>query len=264
LSRRRSPDGPHGRARAEAPAGGPGPGASVWGGLWRALVVVGVVILFLYLYRESGIWENPESLRESGGPRAAALIFLIIACAWAFALPASAFFLITPLLFPPHLSVPITTAGCTVGAGAGYLLARFVGGWWVERRRGGRLRHLLSRHSSFLVVAALRLTPGVPHGLVNYAAGLAAVPPARFLLATAVAVGVKSYVYAAAVGGAVEANTLSGAVNLKTILSLLGLAALSAGGHVFVRLRERRAAAAAAVATGGAAPATADEGSARI
>ncbi|HZI18404.1 MAG TPA: VTT domain-containing protein [Pyrinomonadaceae bacterium] len=235
----------------EGPATRAGGGLSLRGGLWRSLVVVLVVVLFVYAYRESGLWESPESLRAAGGLRAAVIIFLVMAGAWAFALPVSAFLLITPLLFPVHISVPLTTSACAVGAAAGYALARFVGGWWVERRRGARLRQFLSRHSSFLVVAALRLTPGVPHGLVNYAAGLASVPPARFLVATALAMGVKSYIYAQAVGGAVEANSLAGAVNPRTILSLLGLAALSVGGHLVIRLRERRAVS-EAVPSGGA------------
>jgi uncharacterized membrane protein YdjX (TVP38/TMEM64 family) len=239
LSPRRSPNRPPGD-EAESLSAGVGESVGVRGGVWRALVVVAVVLIFLYVYRASGLWENPESLREAGGARAAVIIFLIVACAWAFALPASAFLLITPLLFPAHLSVPITTAACTAGAGAGYLIARFVGGWWVERRRGGRLRLFLSRHSSFLVVAALRLTPGAPHGLVNYAAGLASVPFARFMLATALAMALKSYVYATAVGGAIKANSLAGAVNAGTILSLLGLAALSVAGHVIIKRRGRR------------------------
>lgn len=214
-------------------------GAGLRGGVWRAVLVVAAVVLVVYAYRQSGLWDDPEALRETGGAKAAVIIFLVMACAWACALPASAFLLITPLLFPPHLSVPITTAACTAGAGAGYLVARFVGGWWVERRRGGRLRRFLTRHSSFLVVAALRLTPGVPHGVVNYAAGLAAVPFARFLLATALAMGVKSYVYAEAVRGAVEADSLSDALSARTILSLLGLALLSVAGHAII-VRARR------------------------
>jgi uncharacterized membrane protein YdjX (TVP38/TMEM64 family) len=208
--------------------------------VWRGLLVAAVVVIVVYFYRQSGLWEDPDSLRETGGVRAAVIIFLVMTCAWAFALPASAFLLITPLLFPPHISVPITTAGCTAGAAAGYLFARFVGGWWVERRREGRLRKFLSRHSSFLVVAGMRLTPGVPHGFINYAAALAAVPFARFILATALAMGVKSYVYAHAVSGAVRADSLSDALSARTILSLLGLASLSVAGHVLVRLRAGR------------------------
>jgi uncharacterized membrane protein YdjX (TVP38/TMEM64 family) len=216
-------------------------GLSLWGGVWRSLLFVVVLALAIYAYRQSGLWEDPESLRQSGGIKAAVIIFLVMSCAWAFALPASAFLLITPLLFPPHFSVPITTAACTVGGGAGYLFARFVGGWWVERRREGRVRKFLSRHSSFLVVAGMRLTPGIPHGVINYAAGLAAVPFARFLLATALAMGVKSYVYAEAVNGAVGADSLTDALNARTLLSLLGLAALSVSGHILIRLRERSA-----------------------
>lgn len=199
----------------------------------RLLVTLAVVGVVVVLYRRSGLWDSPESLREMGaGGRAAFAIILVMACAWAFALPASAFLLITPLLFPPHVSTLITTSGCALGAGVGYAVARFVGGWWVERFRDGRLRRFLAHHSSFFVLLGIRLTPGSPHGFINYAAGLASVPFARFVLATTLAMAVKSYVYAQAVHAAVGAKSLMEALTGKTLLALFALALLAVGGHV--------------------------------
>jgi uncharacterized membrane protein YdjX (TVP38/TMEM64 family) len=128
----------------------------------------------------------------------------------------------------------ITTTGCVVGAAGGYLFARFVGGAWAERFRDGRVQRFLSTHSSFLALFGLRLAP-TPHGVVNYAAGLARISPVRFLLATLAAMGLKSYVYATAVHTAVGAGSAANAVSAPVVLSLVGVAALSLVGHVLTR-----------------------------
>jgi uncharacterized membrane protein YdjX (TVP38/TMEM64 family) len=210
-----------------------------WGWVWRLLLTLAVILCAVALYRRSGLWESPERLREYGfGMKAAALIVLIMASAWAFALPASALLIVTPLIFPPQLSTLITTTGCALGAGVGYAVARFVGGSNVERFRGGRLWRFLTRHSSFLALFGIRLTPGVPHGFINYTAGLARIPFTRFLLATTAAMAIKSYVYAMAVHSTFEAQTLSDALSARTLLSLLAVALLALAGHV---LQQRHA-----------------------
>lgn len=209
----------------------------------RLLLTLAVVCAALAVYRWSGLWESPEGLLGRGvGGRTAALIIFVMAFAWAFALPASMFLLITPLLFPPHVSAVITTTGCVLGAGVGYVVARFVGGPWVERFRDGRLRRFFSRHSSFLVLFGVRLTPGSPHGFINYAAGLAAIPFARFVAATTAAMAIKSYVYAEAVHGTVGADSLADALSARTMLWLFTAALLAFVGHAVARRlgRERQ------------------------
>lgn len=204
--------------------------------LRRALLLVALIAFVVFVFRESGLWEAPERLRQYGaGWGTAALIVLIMASAWAFALPASAFLLITPLLFPPSVSTLITTTGCVTGAALGYLIARYVGGWRVERFRDGRWMRFLSRHSSFFVIFGLRLVPGSPHGFVNYAAGLAAVPLARFIISTFAAMAIKSYIYAAAVHGAADAATFTDTIDSKTLIALFALALLSIVGHMLRR-----------------------------
>lgn len=210
---------------------------------WARLLLTLAVVCFVFaVYRWSGLWEAPERLRELGaGGRAATLIICAMAFAWAFALPASAFLFITPLLFPPHISATITTAGCAVGTGVGYAVARYLGGPWVERFRDGRLRRFFTRHSSFLVLFGIRLTPASPHGFINYAAGLAAIPFARFVIATTAAMAIKSYVYALAVHETIGANSLTDALSAKTMLALFAVALLTLAGHALGRRFARAA-----------------------
>jgi uncharacterized membrane protein YdjX (TVP38/TMEM64 family) len=204
----------------------------------RSLVTVCLALLLFLGYRLSGLAElvTPENLQQlKFNFWAPALIILAMAAAWAFALPASAFLFITPLLFPPHWSALITTAGCALGTAIGYIVARFVGGAWVERFRDGRLHKFLTRHSSFMVLFAIRLTPSSPHGFINYGAGLAQIPLARFVLATTLAMALKSYVYAEAVHNTVGAKSLFDALTPKTMLSLFAVALLAIAGHILHR-----------------------------
>ena len=201
--------------------------------LWRAVVLVASIALGVSLYRWSGLWHSPAQSPMMGlsGAAAAATIIFAMAAAWAFALPASAFLFVTPLLFPPHWSALITTTGCALGTAVGYAVARFVGGAWVERFRDGRLRRFLTRHSSFLVLFGIRLTPSSPHGIINYAAGMGRVPVLRFVAATTAAMAIKSYVYATAVHNTVGATSLMDALSGKTMLSLFAVAVLALVGH---------------------------------
>jgi uncharacterized membrane protein YdjX (TVP38/TMEM64 family) len=201
----------------------------------HTLVAVSLALLLLLLYRWSGLGKmmTPENLAELRvNVWAPVLIICAMAASWAFALPASIFLFITPLLFAPHWSALITTAGCALGSGIGYAVARFVGGTWVDRFRDGRLHRFLMRHSSFMVLFAIRLTPSSPHGFINYGAGLARIPFARFLLATTMALAIKSYVYAEAVHRTVGAKSLFDALSAKTMLSLSAVALLAIVGHL--------------------------------
>lgn len=211
------------------------------GRLWRLFVAASLVLPVLFLYRWSGLWQEPERLRELGmSGEAAVAIILAMAVAWAFALPASAFLFITPLLFPPHWSALITTTGCALGTAVGYGVARFVGGAWVERFRDGRLSRFLTRHSSFLVLFGIRLTPSSPHGFINYAAGLAAIPFLRFVAATTAAMSIKSYVYASAIHSTVGARSLMDALSARTLLSLFSVGMLALCGHALRHYLLRR------------------------
>jgi uncharacterized membrane protein YdjX (TVP38/TMEM64 family) len=202
---------------------------------WRVAVTLLAIVVALVLYGRGGAWASAEQWQTGGASFFTAFVIIfIMAASLTCCLTASYFLILTPLLFPPHVSTVITTGGCVLGAAGGYLFARFVGGAWAERFRDGRVQRFVSTHSSFLALFGLRLAPS-PHGVVNYAAGLAGISLARFLLATLVAMGLKSYVYAVAVHTAVGAGSAATAVSAPVVLSLFGVAALSVMGHVLTR-----------------------------
>ncbi|HEX8457979.1 MAG TPA: VTT domain-containing protein [Pyrinomonadaceae bacterium] len=202
---------------------------------WRVAVVLLALVVAVALYFRVGAWSSPGAWQAGGASLLTALvIILIMAASLTCCLTASYFLILTPLLFPTHLSTAITTTGCVLGAAGGYVFARFVGGGWTKCLRDGRVQSFLSTHSSFLALFGLRLAPS-PHGIVNYAAGLARISPARFLLATLAAMALKSYVYATAVQAAVGAGSAADAVSAPVVLSLLAVGVLSLVGHVLTR-----------------------------
>jgi uncharacterized membrane protein YdjX (TVP38/TMEM64 family) len=203
---------------------------------WRIAVVLLAFVVALLLYSRAGMWSSPEQWQSSGAGfiTTAFVIIFIMTASVACGLTASYFLILTPLLFPLHWSASITTAGSVLGAAVGYLIAGFVGGGWVARFQNGRVQQFLSTHSSFLALFGLRLAPS-PHSVVNYAAGLARISLARFLVATLAAMAIKSYVYATAVQNAVGAGSAANAVSAPVVLSLFAVAALSLLGHVLTR-----------------------------
>jgi len=208
------------------------------GTAWRAAVALFVVAVAVVLYVNRDWLQHLAWLQTWGaGAGTALLVVAVVALLLTCGLTASAFLVLTPLLFRPHLSALVTTAGFTLGAAGGYAVARYVGGRWASRHHGGRVHRFLTGHASFLALFSLRLAPASPHSLVNYAAGLARLGLARFVLATAAAMALKSYVYALAVHSAVGAagREAGDAVGAQTVLALLGVALLALAGHFLTR-----------------------------
>lgn len=194
--------------------------------------LVGAILLVAFLasgIREEVSLENLHRLGEN--PWTPALIIIAMTGAWMFALPASAFFFIAPLLFPPVVATAIICAGSALGTLAGYLVARFVGGPWIERFRNHRITRLLHHHSSFATLFAIRVFPSSPHGWINYAAGLLKLPIATFLIATLLGVGIKAFLYSVAIAESVGAKSVRDALSWQTVGTLLILTVISLLGH---------------------------------
>ncbi len=202
---------------------------------WRAAVVSLIAAATVVLYTNRDVWQRVAWLQEWGaGPLTAALIAAVITVLLTCGLTASAFLILTPLLFPPHWSALIATCGFTLGAAGGYGAARYVGGAWANRFKSGRVHGFLTRHSSFLALLGLRLAPASPHSLVSYAAGLTRLSFGRFILATLAGAALKSYVYAQAVHSTVRVvgDDETRGVGAPTLLLLLGVALLALVGHL--------------------------------
>lgn len=204
----------------------------------QSIVGIGILAILFVLFMQSGLREqiNADNLRELGAnPWTPALIILAMTGAWAFALPASVFFFIAPLLFSAPAATAVICVGSAAGTTMGYIAARYIGGPWVERFREHRVTKFIERHSSFPSLFAIRILPSSPHGFLNYGAGLVKIPLLKFLLATLLAVGIKAYLYATAIANSVGASSIQEALNWQTVTALIALATLALAGHFFQR-----------------------------
>ena len=96
----------------------------------------------------------------------------------------------------------------------------------MARARGGRLFGLLERQGDFFTLCALRVLPGMPHSAINYASGTLALPLARFLAATALGLALKSYLYSAAIAGAIGTAGPADLLRLDVLGPLVAIALL--------------------------------------
>jgi len=203
--------------------------------LWLRLAIL-VILGLAFILSGAQNQISIERLRAIGAnPVTALVIVVVMTVAWAFALPGSAFFFVTPFLYEPLASTVILTIGCATGTTAGYIAARFVGGPWVEPYRNLRVTTFLHRHSSFAMLFAVRVFPGSQHGIINYSAGILKLPFGRFLSATMVGVAIKAFLYSTALQGSVRALSIRDALSWPTVTALIAFAAIGLGGHIVMR-----------------------------
>ncbi|GAB2966164.1 hypothetical protein GCM10027184_13270 [Saccharothrix stipae] len=152
----------------------------------------------------TGVTPDVAELRgwvEATGA-AAPFVFVVVSAAGSVALvPKPLLSVAGGALFGPLVGTCAVVAGVTVGALAGFVIARRLGRDvvrpWTARGRLARVDRMLERRG-FPAVIALRLLPVVPFGLVNYAAGLSGLHVGAFALGTAVGVVPATLVYTAA------------------------------------------------------------------
>ncbi|AHE98405.1 TVP38/TMEM64 family protein [Thioalkalivibrio paradoxus] len=209
-----------------------------WRGLvLLALVVTGLVLASWYSRDLAVFLEWGDRIADQ--PWAMVGVVVLMAVLFSFALPGSlAFWLIAPF-HPPLVSVAMLLAGSLPGALGAYFLSRRLGRQHAPRG-GERLLELLQRRGDLLTQTALRILPGFPHSVVNFAGGILRLPLGSFLLAALVGLAVKWGVYSSAVYGAVEAIETGEPLQLGTVLPLFALTALLLLGALARRRLDRR------------------------
>jgi len=133
------------------------------------------------------------------------------------------------LLFGTALGTAVSTAGGLAGAVAAFLIARASGARAVAALAGARLRRLLvgiGRHG-FLAVLYVRIVPGVPRDLANYAVGLTPVGLHAYTAATLLGLAPRAFAYTAlgssfSLGRPTSPEAVA-AVSVLVALGLLGL-----------------------------------------
>lgn len=189
-----------------------------------ALVALGIALEALGVvdWRLALEWARGHA----GGWWLPATIVLAQLALYTFAQPGSILFWVAALLYSPPAATLILTAGGTSGALGAYLLARRLTRRDADRARERRVFRLLERQGDFFTLCALRVLPGIPHSVINYASGMLALPLLRFLAATALGLAVKSYVYSSALGGASGAAAPSDLMRLEVLGPLILIALL--------------------------------------
>lgn len=217
--------------RAWLPNGGPGPRTRL------ALLLLGLAIAFTLLAVSGSLSKDEVRDRVDEFGVAAPIAFIVIAALLTVALfPGPILAGSAGLLFGTAAGTPIAIASATLGASLACLLSRTVAGDAIQELGGPRLIGLaawISRRG-FVSVLYARLAPGVPYNLVNYAAGMTAIPILVFAAATAIATAPRTFAYVA-LGG-----SFGNFGSPESIIAVAVLVAMGVGGLVAVRRDLRR------------------------
>ena len=204
------------------------------------LLVLVAVIIWAGLNHEQFSAATIQDWMAAAGVWAPMAFILLYALATVFFLPGSVLTLVGGALFGPLWGTLINLTGATLGATLAFLVARYLGGEWVERRAGGIARRVLDgvNAEGWRFVAFTRLVPVFPFNLLNYALGLTRIPLGHYVLTTALAMipGAAAYTYLGYLGreAAQGAQDLAG----KALLALGLLALVAFLPRLIGRLRE--------------------------
>ena len=161
--------------------------------------LVGLGIALVVAYREHLASDAVEAALAQLGPWGPLALIALWLVAPVLFVPGAAITLAAGALFGPLLGAGYSLIGATGGATLAFLLARYAGATWVERRAKGRLGQLKSgvEAEGWRFVAFVRLVPLFPFNLLNYALGLTRIRPAEYVLATLLCMipGAAGYAY---------------------------------------------------------------------
>lgn len=201
------------------------------------LIISGAVIASIQPWGVDELLEFGRDL--SGNPLFLAGVVVTMAILFTFGLPGSlGLWLIAPFQ-PPLVATGLLVVGSVAGALGAYRFSSRLRGDWEPQGPGSRIVGLLSRQGGLLTQTALRILPGFPHSLVNFAGGVLGLGLPGFLTAAAVGLSVKWGVYASAVHGLVEAVESGQALDKTTLAPLLVLSVLLLLGAAAKRMLTR-------------------------
>jgi len=201
-----------------------------------ALVVSGAVLQLTGVVDWAQLFQSARA--HAADPGVVLALVATQTAAYAVGQAGSAFVFIVGPLYPPLIGTGILVSGSTLGAAIAYLLASSVTGPWRTTVKDHRVFRVLQERSDFWTLSALRLAPGFPHAVINYCAGVLAVPRTRFLASTVLGFGAKLTLYCFALNGAVTTGHDKALIRTQTVFPLVLLALLALAGHRLANRRE--------------------------
>lgn len=180
-----------------------------------------------------------EALADN--PWTAVVVVLVQIVLFALGLPGSLMVWLIAPFYAPLVSTLLMLVGSVIGAMLAYLIAGYLGESVHRRLHRQRTFRLLTRHSDFFTQAALRVLPGFPHGVVNYAAGVLHLRWLSFLLAAILGLAVKWAVYSWAIHSLFARGLEREGPGAGALLPLVLLTAfLGLGSLIAARMKNRR------------------------
>lgn len=145
------------------------------------------------------------------------------------------------LLFGTALAVLYANVGATTGAALAFLLSRYLLGDWVQNRYRDKLARFNSEmeRNGARYLLTLRLIPVFPFFLINFLAGLTAIPLRTFLWTTSLGIIPAAAVYAYAGRQVGTINSAGEILSPRVVIALLLLALLALVPGMFSRRRGR-------------------------
>jgi uncharacterized membrane protein YdjX (TVP38/TMEM64 family) len=190
-------------------------------------LVAGLLLLGMALVLTHRSVLNPADIKSTigGAPLAPAIFVLGHIAASLLFVPRTFLAVVAGLLFGSVGGIAWATVGSTLGAVAGFLLARYVNSGLIEPEKLPRLGPLLVKAEAggWRAVAMIRLIPVIPHPVTNYALGLTRLPLSSYIWGSLV--GQIPMTLAYVEFGAAGNEALFGGANWL-LPSLLGLAVL--------------------------------------
>jgi len=198
-------------------------------GYLRLLLIPVLVLLGLAL----AAWQ-PVGLVEllhygqvvSEMPLVITAIIVVMIVLFSFGLPGSmGLWLIAPFQ-PPLVATVLLVFASVTGALGAYAVSNKLGAGWKPSGFGLRMVTLLEKRGDLFTQIALRVLPGFPHSVINFAAGVLLLPLLVFTVSAVIGLTIKWAVYASAIHGLADAVEAGSPIQASTIAPLIILSVL--------------------------------------
>lgn len=190
----------------------------------KVLLVIALlaVAAVFFTFRESFTRENLEAFLSGVGPWGPAVFILIYLIAPALFLPGSPLTIASGVLFGPIWGTVYSIVGATGGAAIAFIIGRYFGREWVEKKASGRLKTIKDGvdEEGWKFLAFTRLVPLFPFNLLNYAFGLTRIPLGQYVIVSFICMLPASAVYTYLGYAGREAATGGSNVILKVLIAL--------------------------------------------
>jgi uncharacterized membrane protein YdjX (TVP38/TMEM64 family) len=207
-----------------------------------AALVAGLVALWVVFGLTGAVRE--EDVRrwvDAAGPLAPLAFVPLSAALGLLLVPGPLLSAASGLLFGTAVGVGVSLAAAVLSALAAQAVGRRIGAEGAAQLGGARLEAVgaFLERRGLVAVVVQRLTPAVPDGPVNYAAGLVRLRPRDLALGTLIGSAPRAFAYTA-LGDSLDDLTSPLALAALSVLVLAGLAGTLLAGRAVVHARRRR------------------------